>query len=472
MPTGARFDHGVASGDPTHGSLILWTRVSGLASAVTVRWEIATDEAFTMRLADGETSTDAARDFTVKVDATGLPEGQALFYRFAVLDGDVEVVSPVGRGRTTGSAPSSARIGVVACASLAHGWLHGYRFLAGTELDLVLHLGDAIYEFADGEYGSLRPYEPSHECRTLEDYRRRHAQYHRDGDVQALHASHAIAMLWDDHEFANNAKDGGSGWHDPATEGPWTVRRDAARQAFFEWTPTREDPAHPDRLWRSLSLGSLATIHLVDARMDGRPPLPSDEADRLDPSRRAISDAQEAWLTEGLFDDAVRYPIVASQVLFAHHPEIWSLDAWDGFPVQRDRILSALAARPEQPLIWLTGDSHASWASELSTDPYDPEVYDPETGVGAVGVELGVPGITSPNLDPRDAPAEEARIREASPHHRYVEMSSRGYLVLTLDDTGATAQRWFVDGVESASGGVQREGPVHRVAAGTRRLQR
>jgi alkaline phosphatase D len=339
------------------------------------------------------------------------------------------------------------------------------------ELDVVLHLGDAIYEFASGEYGTRRRYEPPHECRTLADYRMRHAQYRRDEDVQALHGAHALTMLWDDHEFANDAFEDGSYWHDAGTEGDWPTRRDGARRAFFEWMPVRESLTEPSRIYRTLELGSLLRIVLVDARMDGRSYQPFDVVEQYDENRRIVSPAQEAWLLGELARSDVRYRIVASQVLFAQHPEVWAMDAWEGYPVQRQRVLNAIAAQPQPTLLWVSGDSHASWTSELSTAPFDPTRYDPRTGLGAVGVELGIPGVSSPNLDPRDAPAEEERILRESPHHRYTEQSSRGFLVLDVDADRILGRRYFVDGVEVREGTL-REGPVHELRAGSSRLTR
>lgn len=468
-PSSAAFLHGVASGDPTESALILWTRLSGVTEPTEVQWIVARDPALEDMLAEGTAMADAERDFTVKVDAQGLPAGTPLHYGFQILTEAGMQSSPVGRARTLGTKPSMVRIGVVTCASLAHGYLHGYRLLSARELDLVVHLGDAIYEFGDGEYGSVRGYEPPHECRTLLDYRTRHAQYRREPELMALSAAHPMVMLWDDHEFANNAYEDGSAWHDGASKGAWSLRRDAARRAFFEWMPVREQEG--DRLYRSIVFGDLASLSVVDTRMDGRGPPARDTSDAADPARRIFSPAQERWLELELSRTDVRYRVLAQAVLFAQHPEIFGLDAWDGFLAQRQRLLERIATQPLPTLITLAGDSHASWAAELALDPFG-SAYDPATGAGAIGVELGVPGVSSPNYDPADAPAEEARILSMSPHTRYTEQSSRGYLVLTLTNERATAERFFVEGIASRDGGTERPGPVHEILAGTSRFTR
>lgn len=470
-PATARFAHGVASGDPTPSGLVLWTRLSAVPGGARLRWNVALDQGLESLLASGEVEADPEHDYTAHVEVEGLPSGTQVFYAFEVLTTEGIVQSPIGRARTLPEDPERARIGVACCASLAHGWLHGYRFLAERELDLVLHLGDAIYEFASGEYGSLRGYDPPHACRTLDDYRRRHAQYRSEPEAQALRAAHAICALWDDHEFVNDAFQDGSYFHDPAW-GSFAERRDAARRAFFEWTPVRRSPDAPDRIYRSLSFGSLLHLVLVDGRMDGRSYQPFDESERRDPRRQMISPAQEAWLIGELSRDDVRYRVMAQQVLFAHHPEVAAWDAWEGYEAQRRRILGALASGPSSTFLAIAGDSHASWASELALDPFDRAGYDPITGRGSLGVELGVPGISSPNLDPRDAPFEEARILSEGPQHRFTEQSSRGFLILELDAHSARAQHVFVYGIERPTTGRERLGPTHEVLAGTSRLVR
>jgi len=235
------FNHGVASGDPLTDGVILWTRVNLEASEpVEVWWEMALDEAFLERTAQGTFTTNADRDFTVKVDASGLMWGRNYFYRFAAQ----------GRWSSTGRtrlAPKSTevsklRFGVCSCANYAFGYFHGFRHMAArADLDAVLHLGDYFYEYGNGAYpdGSaaqpqLRMLEPPHETVTLQDYRMRFSLYRRDPDLQECHRQHPFIVVWDDHETANNSWMGGAENHNPETEGPWSERVAAARQAFFE----------------------------------------------------------------------------------------------------------------------------------------------------------------------------------------------------------------------------------------------
>ena len=252
------FAHGVASGDPLADGVILWTRVtlasSTSTSPVDVEYVVATEPSLAASsvVAGGRFTTDATRDYTVKVDVGGLKPATTYYYRFAVASASSGAVaagvSPVGRTRTlpVGSV-DRVRVAVASCASLAHGYFNAYRRIAErADLDLVVHLGDYIYEYGDGDYGSLRPYEPSHEIVSLADYRQRHAQYKRDTDVQALHRQHAMVAIWDDHEFADNAWSGGAANHTEGAEGTWTARVAAALQAYYEWMPVRRvDAAEP-----------------------------------------------------------------------------------------------------------------------------------------------------------------------------------------------------------------------------------
>jgi alkaline phosphatase D len=249
------FRHGVASGDPLPDAVVLWTRVSPTAAAtpgsgvgptVTVRWEVAADAGFRRIVRSGSAGTGPDRDHTVKVDARGLSPATTYWYRFRWAG----AVSPAGRTRTApaaGAAVPRLRMAVVSCSNLQAGWFAAYRHLtARRDLDLVVHLGDYLYEYAPGEYQArdvvVRPHDPPREMRTLADYRRRHAQYKSDPDLQALHAVAPWVVTWDDHESANDAWSGGAENHTPATEGPWTRRRGFSQRAYAEWMPVRYEP--------------------------------------------------------------------------------------------------------------------------------------------------------------------------------------------------------------------------------------
>ena len=242
------FKHGVASGDPHPRSVILWTRVtptpqatpgSGKGPRVSVRWQVAKDRRFRDVVAKGSFTTSAARDHTVKLEATGLRPRTTYFYRFLYKG----VASPVGRTKTAPAAnasPRNLRFGVVSCANLPGGYFSAYRHLARrNDLDAVLHLGDYLYEYGPSEYGEVRKPVPAREMVSLSDYRQRHAQYKQDKDLQALHAKNPFIVTWDDHEVTNDQWAEGAENHDPATEGDYLARRRRAHRVYDEWMPVR-----------------------------------------------------------------------------------------------------------------------------------------------------------------------------------------------------------------------------------------
>jgi alkaline phosphatase D len=271
------FTHGVASGDPLSDRVILWTRVisgSGAHSAVEVRWEIATDANFSRIVTWGNTSTTLERDYTVKVDVVGLAPGTRYFYRFS----GQGVTSPVGQTRTLPDTDvDEFRVGVASCSNYPQGYFNAYRHMAETDLDLVVHLGDYIYEYAEGIYASKvaleqlgRHVKPAHETVALEDYRMRYGLYRSDSDLQAVHARHPFVCVWDDHELANNTWRDGAENHD-SREGDFQVRMQQARRAYHEWLPIREsDGGDQAPIYRSFPIGNLADLVMLDTRLHGR----------------------------------------------------------------------------------------------------------------------------------------------------------------------------------------------------------
>ncbi|MEC8429417.1 MAG: alkaline phosphatase D family protein, partial [Pseudomonadota bacterium] len=241
---GDRFRHGVASGDPDNNSLIIWTRVTSDKPFENVTWEVATDAQFNGAVASGVQTTSRERDFTVKVLVQKLQPGKIYYYRFKVS----EEVSDIGRTKTLPEGHVS-RLGlaVASCSNFPFGYFNAYETIAKDEqVDLVLHLGDYIYEYADNGWGSDvgktigRIHQPANEIVSLDDYRQRHAQYKTDRGSQMMHSAHPLIPIWDDHESTNNPWMEGAQNHQPETEGEWGPRRDASVQAYYEWMPIRE----------------------------------------------------------------------------------------------------------------------------------------------------------------------------------------------------------------------------------------
>ena len=463
------FQHGVASGDPLADRVVLWTRVTpsdGASAPVTVEWAVALDAALTDVVASGSSTTDAEVDFTVKVDASGLSPGTTYYYRFRVGAED----SPIGRTRTLPvGALARARLAVVSCSNYPAGFFHAYRLIAErTDLDLVLHLGDYLYEYADAAFGDGasigRAPEPVHETVTLEDYRRRHAQYKADADLRALHAMHPVAVVWDDHEVANDAYDLGAENHDPATEGDFQVRKAAALRAYFEWMPIRHDAADgafPPHIYRSLRIGDLADLVLLDTRQLARERQPADACDPADlsnPDRDLLGTEQEAWLLTELNRsqaDGIPWRLIGQQVMLGQvlNPLIGPTcvanpDQWDGYAAARSRLLAALASDGIDNVVVLTGDIHSSWAIEISADPFDPSVYDPATGAGSRAVEFVTPAVSSPGIpDPAQARLLEQVLAQTHPHVKFAELNRQGYLLLDVSRERVQADFYHVGDV-------------------------
>jgi len=270
------FAHGVASGDPLQDRVILWTRITPASpdtKSVTLDWTVAKDADFTAIVAKGQVTATADRDFTAKVDAAGLKPGSTYYYRFAA-DG---VTSPVGRTKTLPETASELRLGLVSCSNYPQGFFNVYRALADRPVDVVLHLGDYIYEYAAGTYADPamiaagRQVQPAHECVELDDYRTRYSQYRGDRDLQAAHAAHPFICTWDDHEIANDSYVTGAENHSPDSEGAYSDRRAAAIRAYMEWMPIREsEAAAQGAIYRSFDFGGLATLIMLETRVMGR----------------------------------------------------------------------------------------------------------------------------------------------------------------------------------------------------------
>ena len=470
------FRHGVASGDPQGDRVILWTRVTpstGSASAgptrpVEVRWRVASDPALMRTVQSGTISTTAERDFSVKVDAQGLTPGRTYYYAFE--SGGER--SPIGRTKTLPAGPlARLRLASVSCANYPAGFFNVYRMIAAREdLDAVVHLGDYMYEFANGVYGEgtslKRLPQPLHEAVALEDYRQRYATYRTDPDLQEAHRQHPFIAIWDDHEIANDAWIGGAPNHNPEIgEGTWAVRRAAAWRAYMEWMPIREQPDTDIKLYRRFRFGNLADLVMVDTRsLRDRQAAADDLAAINSPARRVMGAAQEAWLYETLRASqaaGVPWRIIGQQVLFSSlvpaGRNLTFTDVWDGYQAERERIFDFFVRTQARNIAILTGDLHSSWALDVPRNPW--AGYRPQTGVGSLAVELVTPAISSPGLfSPEQAANVTAAMRVAVPTLKYLEGQQRGYVLVDV-----TPQRLRADWYHALTVSEQRTG--ERLAA-------
>ncbi|ENU25836.1 alkaline phosphatase D family protein [Acinetobacter modestus] len=275
------FEHGVASGDPLQDRVILWTRLtpSDSSARLQVTWEIALDQQFKQIIKTDKVTTAAAQDFTVKVDAIGLKPNQSYFYRFSFGD----KISPIGQTKTLPTSTSKVSFAVCSCSNYPAGYFYVYREMAKQDVDVVIHLGDYIYEYgADGyaaedaaKLGRTLAADNDKEIIKLDDYRKRYALYRKDKDLQSLHHRHPFIVIWDDHELANDAWREGAENHTEETanaknEGKFSERKLAALQAYFEWMPIRPVDNQHIKIYRQFNFGGLVNLMMLDTRIIAR----------------------------------------------------------------------------------------------------------------------------------------------------------------------------------------------------------
>lgn len=499
--THAFFQHGVASGDPLPTAVVLWTRVtptpdaapgSGQGPSATVGWQVATDAGFRHVVRSGTVTTDADRDHTVKIDATGLAPAATYFYRFWFQGRwRAPQTSPVGRARTSPAPealPDGLRLGVVSCANLQAGWFSAYRHLAERDdLDVVVHLGDYLYEYGPGGYGygpddvDIREHQPPHEMVSLADYRQRHAQYKQDPDLAELHRRHTFITTWDDHESANDSWQGGAENHDPATEGDWSQRRERAARAYDEWMPIRmEDTATVGdgrTVYRRFGFGQLAELTMLDLRSYRDQQLSMGSTATGDPDRTITGADQMALLKDGLSVDAPQWRLVGNPVtiapfVIANLPAsvqdllgglgggvqlpstAINLDQWDGYTADRTELFDHIVDQGVRDVVFLTGDIHSSWANDLPYPAANSTLY----GVlgGSVGVEFVGPSVTSNNVKdyvPSQAGAPTGvaagqtaatAVQALNPHIKYLDLNNHGFMVVDVTPARVQTDWWFI----------------------------
>ncbi|MGW6545362.1 alkaline phosphatase D family protein [Streptomyces massasporeus] len=499
------FLHGVASGDPLPDGILLWTRVTPVPEAIPgsgagpdteVSWVVARDKAFSSVVAKGSTTATAASDHTVKADIRGLEPATDYWFRFSAGGTD----SPAARTRTApahDAAVTGLRFGVVSCANWEAGYFSPYRHLAARgDLDAWLHLGDYIYEYGTGEYGTrgkvVRPHTPAHEIVTLADYRIRHARYKTDPDLQALHATAPVVAIWDDHEFANDAFSGGAENHTEGAEGTWSARQAAAKQAYFEWMPVR--PAIAGTTYRRLRFGKLADLSLLDLRSFRSQQVKVGNGEVDDPDRTLTGRAQLDWLKAGLTSSDTTWRLVGNSVMISPFA-IGSLsadllkplakllglpqeglalntDQWDGYTDDRREILAHLRANAIRNTVFLTGDIHMAWANDV---PVDAGTYPLSP---SAATEFVVTSVTSDNLDdivkvPEGTVSAVASpvIRAANRHVHWVDTDRHGYGV--LDITTERAQMdFYVISDRAKRDASAKWSRSYRTRSGTQKVER
>jgi alkaline phosphatase D len=463
------FALGVASGSPTHDSVVLWTRLapealfrSNLSTGpVTVRWEIAHDDKFRRIVRKGQSPADAALADSVHVEVDGLEPDRWYFYRFMV--GHAQSV--VGRTRTFPSPDAAAhrlRIAYASCQRWEHGYFSAYRHMRAENPDIVLFLGDYIYEYPNAKNAVRVP--TGGWVRTLADYRQRYALHKSDADLRAMHAVCPWLVTWDDHEVQNDyagRKEGDSGT--PVAD--FAALRAAAYQAYYEHMPLRAAvltralaglrTGADMRIHSSVRFGALASFHLVDDRQyrdpqactrDGKAGSstvnPATCAEWQDPKRSLLGADQELWLDDAFAHGSEGWNVLGLQTLFGQRelgagrsPIFWN-DGWDGYPAARARMIASMRKHTLANPVLLGGDVHQNWVGHVKADYADPQ--SPPIGVEFCGTSISARSDDGGRIDD---------IVARNPHFVFANATRRGYGIVEFTPKRLTASLRVVDDV-------------------------
>jgi alkaline phosphatase D len=537
-PPPSEFKYGVASGDPLADRVILWThaKIPNSTANVRLQWQVAADNAFATIVQSGQIEATETNGYAAKVDATGLAPGRTYFYRF--IDG-ANVVSPIGTTRTLpASGVTSLKFAVFSCSLYPEGFFNAYDAASKSDALYALHLGDYIYEYgADPKaYGNTdavalgRVTAPANDIVSLSDYRTRYALYRSDPNLQALHAKLPWIVVWDDHEFTNNAYVGGAENHNTTTQGDWNTRKNIAAKVYHEWMPIRTpDPANLLKIYRRFDFGGLFTLHMIDTRIEGRDQqydsfgdadggigryvaglTPNASSVVSDASRKLISTEQQSWLTSGMAASGAVWQVLGNQDIMARmwipasvlqaqaaaatdpaavqtaisnylsakatraaggaaaltsaqaallnpatNPRLpFNLDAWDGYPSNREAILQTVKTQNKK-LVVLSGDSHNGWFANLTTlagEKVGVEFAGASvTSSGFEGVGLGALGssldgsVLSAQLGNALIGAGLGLIDDLN----YADTSRRGYMLMTISSDSVKGEYVYVSTVKS-----------------------
>ncbi len=502
-PSIKTFPHGVASGDPLSTQVIIWTRITpqqGIDNML-VKWSISKNDSMEPVAITGEHATSAEADYTVNVDVKGLSPSTQYFYQFSY-NNDKSVV---GSTRTTpDNTEEPLEFAVISCTNYTAGFYNALERIAQRPtLNAVIHLGDYIYEGTQRNFDAQNnmpddDYEATHFVKHhaywLHFFRRRYSINRLDPNLQHAHQQHPFITIWDDHETANNAyKDGAKG-HDPNNDGEWLDRKNAARQAYFEWLPIRGDGS---KIYRSIRFGKLMELVLLDTRLEGRDKQIYNASDpaRFEKNRTILGAKQKDWLFNTLKFSPCQWKVIANQVIFSEINLKWAeslgslasrlqefydtfLDYWEGYPAERDEVIDYLSQQKISNTVILSASMHCALAFDVTkratkhSRKGEAATYDPVTGAGSVAVEFASASVTSANFDEQVgsfmASAFQRMINKklpipinynANPHMKFVDVQRHGYFILKITKEKAEAAYFFlkdlhVKSLKEESGGV------------------
>jgi len=506
--TNRNFNEGLASFDPTSTSVTIWTRYNRPNAEIV--WEVSTSQDFSVILRTGKVTTDPARDLTVAIELTELDADKKLYYRF--INAQDEALSVTGETITLPVNPSSVKLAVCSCSNYQSGYFNVYDAMAKSDAHVIVHLGDYIYEYEAGGYGSTpqnaslnRQHAPTGEILTLNDYRTRYKQYRSDVSLQLAHQKKPFICVWDDHEIANDTYINGAENHDEVTEGSFSLRKQNALQAYSEFIPfSRADENNNSLIYRTIKIGSLVNLIMLDTRVIARDKqlvitdyftatgfnAAAYQAAITNPSRTLLGTTQRNWLANEISSSTAKWQVLGQQILMGkmyvpaelllafgmpgfatilqglvtikmrmlnNDPTLtpqeiarvqtvlpYNLDAWDGYPVDREMLYAALNGKK---IVTLAGDTHNAWHNVLKT----------QTGA-EVGVEFATSSVSSPgfetylgNVDAQTIAAFEQSLLLLVDGLSYFDASRRGYLMTTFTQADVKSEWVFVNTILSQS---------------------
>lgn len=436
----APFLWGVASGDPLTDGVVIWTKVqeSIIPMVQTQTWEVSADSSFAITVATGSVDALTTNDHCVRVMVTGLQPDTYYYYRFT--DSASGNTSRIGRTKTAPIGPTDEfTVAVSSCSSVYSGYFNAYRNIANNdEVDLMVHLGDYIYNFVDGdeEFRVPDPYPADPE--NLEEWRDRHEYYLLDPDLRKLRQMHPWVVIWDNHDFADGTEGG--------------------VQAFWEYVPRRDQQNDTTLIHRSYSYGDLLDLIMIDIEKHR-------DIDTLASGELSVlGTEQRGWFLNQLSNSTAKWRLVGNQKMFGgwysegipawlpipNDGNVFDAGSWDGYMSEREMVLQHLIDNGIDNIMIFSGDVHMSFCMDVSLDPRNGSVYDPETGSGAVATEFIPTSVSRGNFDESGVPFElQTIVQEISnginPHHRFVNFYDHGYGLLNITPDSIAAEIRYCD---------------------------
>lgn len=465
------FPFGVASGAPEPNSVLIWTKTTSNYSNKKVHWQVSKDSLFNNVIKEGYQTSNAENDFTIKTKVDGLEPSTFYYYRFFI---DKKASSTLGRTKTLPGEEEdikSFNIALVNCNNFQDGYFNAFEALSRrNDIDLVIHLGDYIYEYQAGRYADTtlldRKHKPAHEIVSLNDYRTRYAQYRSEKEFQKVHAKFPFLFIWDDHEFANDAYVKGAKNHNN-NEGVWQDRQANAIKAYMEWMPIYKSPEkNPPH---QIQIGKLIDLLMLEERVSARTkqinPCELDTTQVI--NHTLLGKKQINTLVNVIENSSKKWTVIANQVPFTGYSKVDSLfslkyqDWWLGYPKDRNQVIEAFKKAKNKPII-LTGDHHRSFIMALHQDKLNPCKPKYITGYKEkpLAWEVMVPSVTSKNHDAYPDSIVNKYVNKLvnskyNPHIKFADLNSHGFTIMHFYQDRAQAEYVFMETVKEKNKAIK-----------------